>query len=39
MEKTFLRDLWIAWRTAENLTVVPPYYPRIQPETACAEPR
>ena len=37
MEKTFLRDLWIAWRTAENLTSSPPYYPRIQPETACAE--
>jgi hypothetical protein len=30
MEKTFLRDLWIAWRGAENLTVVPPYFPRMQ---------
>ncbi|MFL5583985.1 MAG: hypothetical protein ACJ78K_03895 [Gemmatimonadaceae bacterium] len=30
MEKAFLRDLWIAWRTAENLPVVASYYPRIQ---------
>jgi hypothetical protein len=29
MEKTFLRDLWLAWRTAVNLTVVPPYFPRL----------
>jgi hypothetical protein len=29
MEKTFLRDLWVAWRTAVNLAVVPPYFPRL----------
>ncbi len=29
MEKTFLRDLWIAWRSAVNLPVVAPYFPRI----------
>jgi hypothetical protein len=29
MEKTFLRDLWLAWRTAVNLTVVPPYFSRM----------
>jgi hypothetical protein len=29
MEKTFLRDLWVGWRTAVNLTVVPPYFPRL----------
>jgi len=29
MEKTFLRDLWIAWRGAVNLPVVQPYFPRI----------
>jgi hypothetical protein len=29
MEKAFLRDLWIAWRTAEGLPVVAPYFPRI----------
>jgi transposase IS116/IS110/IS902 family protein len=29
MEKTFLRDLWVAWRGAVNLPVVPPYFPRI----------
>jgi hypothetical protein len=28
MEKMFLRDLWIAWRRAENLPVVSPYFPR-----------
>jgi hypothetical protein len=28
MEKMFLRDLWISWRRAENLPVVPPYFPR-----------
>ncbi|MFN2637606.1 MAG: transposase [Gemmatimonadaceae bacterium] len=28
MEKMFLRDLWIAWRRAENLSIVPPYFPR-----------
>jgi hypothetical protein len=36
MEKTFLRDLWIAWRGAVNLNIVPPYFPRMQPEIACA---
>ena len=30
MEKAFLRDLWIHWRRAVNLPLVPPYYPRIQ---------
>jgi hypothetical protein len=30
MEKTFLRDLWIAWRRAVNLPIVPPYFPRAQ---------
>jgi hypothetical protein len=39
MEKTFLRDLWVAWRGAVNLTIVPPYFPRMQHETAYAEPR
>jgi hypothetical protein len=39
MEKTFLRDLWVAWRGAVNLPVVPAYFPRMQHETACAEPR
>lgn len=29
MEKTFLRDLWLAWRTAVNMAVVPPYFPRM----------
>jgi hypothetical protein len=38
MEKTFLRDLWIAWRSAVNLPVVPPYFPRISNRTACVEP-
>jgi hypothetical protein len=30
MEKAFLRDLWVAWRTAVNLPVVQPYFPRMQ---------
>jgi hypothetical protein len=29
MEKAFLRDLWLAWRTAVNMAVVPPYFPRM----------
>ena len=29
MEKVFLRDLWVAWRKAENLPVVRPYHPRM----------
>jgi hypothetical protein len=29
MEKAFLRDLWIAWRKAVNLQVVPPYFPNL----------
>ena len=29
MEKTFLRDLWVAWRGAVNLPVVQPYFPRL----------
>jgi hypothetical protein len=29
MEKTFLRDLWLAWRGAVNLPVVPSYFPRL----------
>jgi Transposase IS116/IS110/IS902 family len=33
MEKTFLRDLWLAWRRAVNLPVVPSYFPRISNET------
>lgn len=28
MEKTFLRDLWLAWRRALNLPTVAPYFPR-----------
>jgi len=28
MEKSFLRDLWIAWRRATGLPIVAPYYPR-----------
>lgn len=30
MEKAFLRDLWVAWRTAVNLPIVAPYFPRMQ---------
>ncbi|MGH7604600.1 MAG: hypothetical protein ACRENK_11465 [Gemmatimonadaceae bacterium] len=30
MEKAFLRDLWIAWRRAENLPMVAPYFPRVE---------
>jgi hypothetical protein len=30
MEKTFLRDLWLAWRRAESLPIVQPYFPRMQ---------
>lgn len=30
MEKAFLRDLWLEWRRAVNLPVVPPYFPRMQ---------
>lgn len=29
MEKTFLRDLWLVWRGAVNLPVVPSYFPRL----------
>jgi hypothetical protein len=29
MEKTFLRDLWLAWRAAANLPIVPSYFPRL----------
>ena len=29
MQKMFLRDLWLAWRRVENLSIVPPYYPRV----------
>jgi transposase IS116/IS110/IS902 family protein len=29
MEKAFLRDLWIAWRKASGLSIVAPYFPRI----------
>jgi hypothetical protein len=29
MEKTFLRDLWLAWRGVVNLPVVPSYFPRL----------
>lgn len=29
MEKVFLRDLWIAWRRALNMPVVPSYFPRL----------
>ena len=29
MEKAFLRDLWLAWRTAVNLPIVQPYFPRM----------
>jgi hypothetical protein len=39
MEKQFLRDLWVAWRTAVNLTVVPPYFPRIEEPNGAREPR
>jgi hypothetical protein len=37
MEKTFLHDLWIAWRSVVNLPVVPPYFP-VSNRTACVEP-
>jgi hypothetical protein len=30
MEKAFLRDLWLAWRSAVNLPVVQPYFPRME---------
>jgi hypothetical protein len=30
MEKMFLRDLWIAWRRAVDLPIVPAYFPRIE---------
>jgi hypothetical protein len=30
MEKAFLRDLWLAWRSAENLPMVAPYFPRVE---------
>ena len=30
MEKAFLRDLWIAWRRAVDLPIVPAYFPRIE---------
>jgi Transposase IS116/IS110/IS902 family len=30
MEKVFLRDLWLAWRKAEGLPVVAPYFPRVE---------
>jgi len=33
MEKAFLRDLWVAWRRAVNLPVVPAYFPRAQRQT------
>jgi len=29
MEKAFLRDLWVAWRRALNMPVVPAYFPRL----------
>jgi len=29
MEKAFLRDLWLAWRRALNMPVVPSYFPRL----------
>jgi hypothetical protein len=29
MEKAFLRDLWLAWRKASGLSIVAPYFPRI----------
>src|SRR5687768_988813 len=29
MEKTFLRELWVAWRRAVGLHVVPPYFPHL----------
>jgi Transposase IS116/IS110/IS902 family len=30
MEKAFLRDLWVAWRQAAGLSVVAPYFPRME---------
>jgi len=30
MEKSFLRDLWVAWRKAVNLPIVAPYFPRYE---------
>ena len=29
MEKVFLRDLWLAWRRALDLPIVPSYFPRL----------
>jgi hypothetical protein len=35
MEKAFLRDLWVAWRRAADLPVVPAYFPHPnEPEAA-----
>ena len=38
MEKAFLRDLWLAWRSVVNLPVVPPYFPQILKPLKCVEP-
>lgn len=38
MEKSFLRDLWIAWRRAVDLPIVAPYYPR-KSEKPVSQPR
>ncbi|HEY1953023.1 MAG TPA: transposase [Gemmatimonadaceae bacterium] len=39
MEKTFLRDLWIAWRRAAGLPIVGPYVPRPDQSKAQRKPR
>jgi hypothetical protein len=39
MEKTFLRDLWIAWRRAVGLQVVGPYVPHSDRMNASPKPR
>src|SRR3954463_13043245 len=39
MEKTFLRDLWIAWRRAVGLSIVGPYVPPMTLTSAQRKPR
>jgi hypothetical protein len=33
MQKTFLKDLWLAWRRVEDLPIVAPYYPRVESQS------
>lgn len=38
MEKAFLRDLWVAWRRAVDLPVVPAYFPHLSESVPCDAP-